>query len=361
MIKPLLTTYHAQYTVLNGDRFDNQFLSIKNNTYIYISHGIDFYVIEDLIVENVENNKNIIFDFNKIIEGYTNEDIIVIIMKNYNGHDFIFSDNNLKLNNSENMAEIEFINNSDDFYGKIYLVDKNNEYFNIVFSDDKYDISSANKVPIASENDDNITYTKNSSDYNVIRMLSGNDIVTDISESGNIIFGNDGDDIITVKSGNNVIIDGAGNDIISTGDGNDIIISNKGNNIINAGKGNNIIMVNYADNDIKIFLNEGNNDIFLQGLGNIYNCEYRNQDLILSSYDYDNKITIYDYEKYKDNLQINTSLNHGLLLDDNNINLIVNAVCAFRENNYQLYSTMLTSSEKNFINQIFPYNKTSKI
>lgn len=191
-------------------------------------------------------------------------------------------------------------------------------------------------------------------------MLSGNDIVTDTSELGNIIFGDDGDDIITAKGGSNIVVDGNGNDIISTGDGNDIIISTKGNNIIDAGKGDNVIVINYTSYNIKVYLNEGNNKIFLQGMDNAYSQEYKNDNLILSSVESERKITIYNYNKYKDNLEINTLLNNGLVLDDAKINLLVNAASAFKQNDYELYSTMLTTNEKYLINQIYQYSGIRK-
>lgn len=233
-----------------------------------------------------------------------------------------FCHNRLKYSKSENKSEIEFINNSINFYGKIYLVDKNNEYFNITFNNNQYSISPVLKEYIGTGNNDNITYTKNSHHHNVIRMLSGNDI-------------------ITAKGGSNIVVDGNGN-------GNDIIISTKGNNIIDAGKGDNVIDINYTAYNIKVYLNEGNNKIFLQGMDNAYSQEYKNDNLILSSVESERKITIYNYNKYKDNLEINTLLNNGLVLDDAKINLLVNAASAFKQNDYELYSTMLTTNEKIF-------------
>lgn len=57
----------------------------------------------------------------------------------------------MKYSKSENKSEIEFINNSINFYGKIYLVDKNNEYFNITFSNNQYSITPVLKEYIEPE------------------------------------------------------------------------------------------------------------------------------------------------------------------------------------------------------------------
>lgn len=90
MIKPLLATHNAENSLFYGNNANNKFLSIKNNSYINFSHGIDNYIIDDLEIKDFSNNKSIVFDFKEIIAGYTYEDVIIIAIKNYSGHDFFF-------------------------------------------------------------------------------------------------------------------------------------------------------------------------------------------------------------------------------------------------------------------------------
>ncbi|WP_406933498.1 calcium-binding protein, partial [Arsenophonus nasoniae] len=301
MIKPMLMTSDTLQTIFHGDKFNNYFTSIKKNSYIYFSHGLDIYLIDNLMTTgNIDDS--IIFDFKEIANTYTNEDIFIIILKDHNGYDFNFVNNNLYYQGSVRLPTIKFVNNFGDFYGKIYLLDKNNQYFFISYQDNKYQITPCTTVQIPSEFDDNIFYPKGYSQVIKVNLSAGNDILTDMSETGKIILAGDGNDIITAFSGDNMIVDGNGNDIISTGDGNDIIISTQGNNIIDAGKGNNILAINHGTGDINVLLNEGNNKIFIQGLGGGAVFDYRDNDLVISSRNNNNnnnKITIYDYEKYK--------------------------------------------------------------
>lgn len=220
MIKPMLMTSDTLQTIFHGDKFNNYFTSIKKNSYIYFSHGLDIYLIDNLMTTgNIDDS--IIFDFKEIANTYTNEDIFIIILKDHNGYDFNFVNNNLYYQGSVRLPTIKFVNNFGDFYGKIYLLDKNNQYFFISYQDNKYQITPCTTVQISSEFDDNIFYPKGYSQVIKVNLSAGNDILTDMSETGKIILAGDGN----------------GNDIISTGDGNDIIISTQGNNIIDAGKG----------------------------------------------------------------------------------------------------------------------------
>lgn len=178
-----------------------------------------------------------------------------------------------------------------------------------------------------------------------------------MSETGKIIIAGDGNDIITAKSGDNMVVDGDGNDIISTGDGNDIIISTQGNNIIDAGKGNNVLAINHGTGDINVFLNEGNNKIFIQGLGGSAVFNYPDNNLVISSLNNNNKITIYDYEKYKDQLEINTTSNSDILFDEKDIALLIEMASSFQQKNNQSQPFPLTVHERDFINQMFQYAK----
>ncbi|HGJ5892182.1 MAG TPA: hypothetical protein ACHBZA_13040 [Arsenophonus apicola] len=283
MIKPLLTTHNAQNTIFHGDDDNNQFLSIKNHSYINLSHGTDSYIIDDIKVKDTKNSQDIIFDFKELVTGYTGQDIIVIVLKNYSGHDFFFYEDKLLYSKDHDVAEIRFINNTDDFNGKIYLFDQNNESFTIEYKNNLYSIKPTFEITTATEDNDNIVYSKRNITQRKIDGLSGDDIITDMTELGNILIGGSGNDIITAKGGNNVIVDGSGNDIITLGDGNDIIIAMQDDNIISTGKGNNIIVINYNNNDTKVFLNEGKNKIFIQGIENIYRNEYIDNNLIISS------------------------------------------------------------------------------
>nr|CBA72634.1 RTX-family protein [Arsenophonus nasoniae] len=284
---------------------------------------------------------SIIFDFKEIANTYTNEDIFIIILKDHNGYDFNFVNNNLYYQGSVRLPTIKFVNNFGDFYGKIYLLDKNNQYFFISYQDNKYQITPCTTVQIPSEFDDNIFYPKGYSQVIKVNLSAGNDILTDMSETGKIILAGDGN----------------GNDIISTGDGNDIIISTQGNNIIDAGKGNNILAINHGTGDINVLLNEGNNKIFIQGLGGGAVFDYRDNDLVISSRNNNNKITIYDYEKYKNKLEINTSLNSDILFDEKDIALLIDVASSFQQKNNEFIISNLTVNEKNIVNQLFQYNK----
>ncbi|HGJ5858694.1 MAG TPA: hypothetical protein ACHBX6_03090 [Arsenophonus nasoniae] len=356
MIKPMLMTSDTLQTIFHGDKFNNYFTSIKKNSYIYFSHGLDIYFIDNLMTTgNIDGS--IIFDFKEIANTYTNEDIFIIILKDHNGYDFNFVNNNLYYQGSVRLPTIKFVNNFGDFYGKIYLLDKNNQYFFISYQDNKYQITPCTTVQIPSEFDDNIFYPKGYSQVIKVNLSAGNDILTDMSETGKIILAGDGNDIITAFSGDNMIVDGNGNDIISTGDGNDIIISTQGNNIIDAGKGNNILAINHGTGDINVLLNEGNNKIFIQGLGGGAVFDYRDNDLVISSRNNNNKITIYDYEKYKNKLEINTSLNSDILFDEKDIALLIDVASAFQQKNNEFIISNLTVNEKNIVNQLFQYNK----
>ncbi|MFV9997396.1 MAG: hypothetical protein AB8W78_06685 [Arsenophonus endosymbiont of Dermacentor nuttalli] len=68
-------------------------LQSKNN-YIYFSHGIDIYLLEDLASTD-KINDSITFDFKEINASFTNEDIFIIVVKEYSGYDFIFEGNSL--------------------------------------------------------------------------------------------------------------------------------------------------------------------------------------------------------------------------------------------------------------------------
>ncbi|WGL97288.1 calcium-binding protein [Arsenophonus sp. aPb] len=361
MINPLLATHNAQNVIFHGNNDNNQFLSIKNNTYINLSHGIDTYIIGDIKVENSKNSKHIIFDFNELKTGYTGQDIITIVLKNYSGHDFFFYEDKLLYSKDHDVAEIKFINNIDDFNGKIYLIDQNSESFTIEYKNSLYSIKSTFEITTATENNDNIVYSKRNITQRKIDGLGGDDIITDMTELGNILIGGTGNDIITAKGGHNVIVDGSGNDIISLGDGNDIIISMQGNNIISAGKGNNIIVINYDNNDTKVFLNEGENKIFIQGIGNIYRNEFLGDNLIISSLDDQHNITIYDYNKYKNNLEIDTTLNNGILLNHQNVDLLISTASAFKQNNDRTVFANLADSDRDFLNQIYQYSEMSNL
>ncbi|WP_334472723.1 hypothetical protein [Arsenophonus sp. PmNCSU2021_1] len=359
MIKPLLATHNVENSLFYGNNANNKFLSIKNNSYINFSHGIDTYIIDDLEIKDFSNNKNIIFDFKEIITGYTHEDVIIIAIKNYSGHDFFFYENKLFYSKNDNTAEIIFINNTNDFFGKIYLINGNNESFNIEYKNDIYSIKPTVAMLIATENHDNINYIKSNILQRKINALAGNDIITDMTELGNILIGGSGNDIITAKRGHNIIIDG--DDVMSAGDGNDIIISSHGNNIISAGKGNNIIVINYNNNETKVFLDEGKVKIYIQGIDNIYKNESVDNNLIISSLDSSKEITIYDYEKYKNNVEISTSLNNGVLLNNENIDLLISAASAFQHNNYETMIANLDNDDRDFVNQIYQYKEISNL
>ncbi|WP_334472717.1 calcium-binding protein [Arsenophonus sp. PmNCSU2021_1] len=358
MIKPMISVNNGQHTVFHGDKSNNYFTSIKKNNYIYFSHGIDIYLLDDLVItDNI--NDSVTFDFKEMTGSYTNEDIFIIVLKDYSGYDFTFNQNKLFYQGSTKLVEIKFINNVGDFYDKIYLLDKNNEYFAIEYQEKSYQITPCITVAQPSEFDDVIFYPKDYSQIIKVNLSAGNDILTDMSETGKIILAGEGNDIITVRSGNNVIIDGSGNDTISTGEGNDIIISTHGNNVIDAGRDNNVIVVNYAIDDIEIFLQPGNNKIFAQGLARNSIFDYSGNNLILSSKDNNKKIIIYDYEKYKDNVEINTSLNNSLLLVNKDVELLINAASAFQQKDINSLLANLTVAEESLINQIYHYNKLS--
>lgn len=356
MIKPMISVNNGQNTVFHGDKSNNYFTSIKKNNYIYFSHGIDIYLLDDLVItDNI--NDSVTFDFKEITASYTNEDIFIIVLKDYSGYDFTFNQNKLFYQGSLGLAQIKFVNNVGDFYGKIYLLDKNNEYFAIEYQENSYQITPCITVAQPSEFDDIIFYPKGYSQIIKVNLSAGNDILTDKSETGKIILAGKGNDIITASSGNNVIIDGDGNDAISTGEGNDIIISTQGNNVIDAGEGNNVIVVNYGSGDVEIFLQLGNNKIFAQGLASKAIFNYSDNNLILSSKDNDNKVIIYDYEKYKDNVEINTSLNNSILLNNKDVELLINAASAFQLKDGNSLLANLTVDEKSLIKQVYHYNE----
>ncbi|WP_238149142.1 hypothetical protein [Arsenophonus endosymbiont of Aleurodicus floccissimus] len=78
------------HTVFYSDNYNNHLTSIKKNSYIYFSHGIDIYLLDDLIItDNI--NDSITFDFKEITASYTNEDIFIIVLKDYSGYDFTFN------------------------------------------------------------------------------------------------------------------------------------------------------------------------------------------------------------------------------------------------------------------------------
>lgn len=87
--------------------------------------------------------------------------------------------------------------------------------------------------------------------------------------------------------------------------------------------------------------------------------DYSGNNLILSSKDNNNKIIIYDYEKYKDNVEINTLLNNSLLLVNKDVELLINAASAFQQKDINSLLANLTVAEESLINQIYHYNKLS--
>lgn len=93
-------------------------------------------------------------------------------------------------------------------------------------------------------------------------------------------------------------------------------------------------------------LNEGNNKIFIQGLGGGAVFDYRDNDLVISSRNNNNKITIYDYEKYKNKLEINTSLNSDILFDEKDIAFINRCGIFFSTKNNEFIISNLTVNEK---------------
>ncbi|WP_147392360.1 hypothetical protein [Arsenophonus endosymbiont of Aleurodicus floccissimus] len=165
-----------------------------------------------------------------------------------------------------------------------------------------------------------------------------------MTELENILIGGSGNDIITAKGGHNIMIDG-----------DDIIISTDGNNIISAGKGNNVIVINYNNNETKIFLDEGETKTYTQGIGNIYKNESVDNNLVISSLDSRKEIIIYDYEKYKNNVEISTSLNNK------NINLLISAASAFQHNNYETVVANLDNDKRDFVNKIYQYKEISNL
>jgi Ca2+-binding RTX toxin-like protein len=104
------------------------------------------------------------------------------------------------------------------------------------------------------------------------------------SKTPAILYGNNGDDVLSAGDGDNIIYAGEGNNTITTGSGNDILYGGAGNDIISAGSGNNIIYAGEGNNKIttgagKDLIHAGaGNDIISSGAGDdlIYAGEGKN-------------------------------------------------------------------------------------
>ncbi|WP_119711335.1 hypothetical protein [Arsenophonus endosymbiont of Aleurodicus floccissimus] len=179
-----------------------------------------------------------------------------------------------------------------------------NEYFTIEYQENSYQITPCITVAQPSEFDDIIFYPKGYSQIIKVNLSAGNYILTDMSKTGKIIL---------------------------------------------AGKDNNVVVVNYGTGNIEIFLQSGNNKIFTHEFTSNAIFDYSDNNLILSSKDNNNKIIIYDYEKYKDNVEINSSLNNGLLLTNKNIELLINAASTFQQENVNSLLSNLSVDEKSLI------------
>lgn len=46
----MINVHNNLHTVFHGDKYNNYFTSIKKNSYIYFSRGIDIYLLDNLII-----------------------------------------------------------------------------------------------------------------------------------------------------------------------------------------------------------------------------------------------------------------------------------------------------------------------
>ena len=97
-------------------------------------------------------------------------------------------------------------------------------------------------------------------DNNVIQGGSKNDSISVESGTGNYIYGNDGNDNITMNSENNHLFGGSGNDNIT-------VNASNGTNEIDGGDGNDTLTIN-SDNNTAISSGSGSNTLNINGSGN---------------------------------------------------------------------------------------------
>lgn len=77
-----------------------------------------------------------------------------------------------------------------------------------------------------------------------VNGFTGNDQIDASSLSqGILLFGGDGDDLLSGGSGHDVLIGGAGDDTLNGGDGNDSLLGGTGDDIFNGGSGNDVLYI----------------------------------------------------------------------------------------------------------------------
>ncbi len=163
------------------------------------------------------------------------------------------------------------------------------------------------------------------SDLDILDGRGGNDIIMGGSDKDRL-YGGDGNDVIMGGSNDDYIEGNNGDDILNGGSGNDLIYGGSGNDRINAGQGDDIVF-GEAGND-RITGNEGNdklyggdgNDILIGGRGNDVLVGGRGRDKMTggqgrdkfvynSKQEFGDKIT--DFEIVKDRFDLSDLLKGG--------------------------------------------------
>ena len=117
--------------------------------------------------------------------------------------------------------------------------------------------------------------------------LSGNDTI--VGASSNILFGNEGNDLITAGPGPNTVYGGMGDDTISAGDGNNLLYGNEGADSITAGNGDNTIVGGQDSTDGADVIRSGSgNDLILGNGGDDTVAAGGGADTVVGGYGRDN-------------------------------------------------------------------------
>ncbi|MBW4510514.1 MAG: hypothetical protein KME64_28960 [Scytonematopsis contorta HA4267-MV1] len=122
--------------------------------------------------------------------------------------------------------------------------------------------------------------SRNRSSNQVLYFQNGNDVI-DAGDSNNTIYAGEGINIITSGKGNDLIYSGSGGDFINAGDGRNTIFAGEGNNRILSGKGNDLIFAG-AGNDV-IYSGAGDDTIYAGGGNNVINAGTGNDTVYLGS------------------------------------------------------------------------------
>nr|WP_314262936.1 C80 family cysteine peptidase [uncultured Moellerella sp.] len=266
-----------------GDEKNNTLLLINNMSYIFASHGEDYYSFTELKNSNVNDSENIItFDFSKLSDEnvkteengvFTSKDKMLLVFEHHLGDDLIMRNNSISFKNEEsNKMEIKFINFNKNINPTIYIQDKAKKLFAVELNQHGGTID-----PIV----ENLSYS------------TGDNIIFDASEKDKIIKGNKENNTIIALKGVNILCGGQGNDQVYGGSYNDLLIANGGNDELLGREGNDQYLIDGETiGDVIIEDINGHNNLYLMNFSMDYKVEKQTDNNISHIYQADNGKTL---------------------------------------------------------------------